>query len=110
MVTVHGVLICASCYFDSHVHVRCMRFLEADRRPAFFKPPHRTYLAPHFAREPQTAAGVASMSCAASVRLRPTLLLTLRLLTLLESNFPGNSLWAWEFHPLELRLCLSQTL
>ena len=31
------------------------------------------------------------------------------LLTLLDSNFPGNPLWAWEFHPLELRLCLSQT-
>ena len=23
---------------------------------------------------------------------------------------PGNSLWAWESHPLELVLCLSQTL
>ena len=42
--------------------------------------------------------------------LRPILLLTLRLLTLLESNFVGNPLWAWEFHPLELRLCLGQTL
>ena len=27
-----------------------------------------------------------------------------------DSNFPGNSLWPWEFHPLNLRLCLSQTL
>ena len=42
--------------------------------------------------------------------LRPISLLTLSLLTLLDSNFPRNSLWAWEFHPLELRLCLSQTL
>ena len=32
------------------------------------------------------------------------------LLTLLDSNFPGNSLWAWEFHPFKSRLCLSQTL
>ena len=31
-------------------------------------------------------------------------------LTLLDSNFPGNSLWTWEFQPLELRPCLSQTL
>ena len=36
-------------------------------------------------------------------------LLTLPLLTLLDSNSRENSLWAWEFHPLELRLCLSQT-
>ena len=27
-----------------------------------------------------------------------------------DSEFPGNSLWAWEFHPLILRCCLSQTL
>ena len=41
--------------------------------------------------------------------LRPIPLLTLSLLTLLDSNFPGTSLWAWEFHPFELRLCSSQT-
>ena len=29
---------------------------------------------------------------------------------LLDSTFPGKSPWAWEFHPLRLRLCLSQTL
>ena len=29
--------------------------------------------------------------------VRPISLLTLRLLTLLDSNFPGNPLWAWEF-------------
>ena len=43
-------------------------------------------------------------------RLRPISLLTLSLLTLLDSNVPGNSLWAWEFHPLKSRLCSSQTL
>ena len=42
--------------------------------------------------------------------LRPICLLTLSLLTLLDSNFPGNPLWALEFHPLILRLWLSQTL
>ena len=42
--------------------------------------------------------------------LRPISRLTLPLLTLLDSNFPGNSLWAWESHPLQLRLSLSQTL
>ena len=31
-------------------------------------------------------------------------------LRLLDSNFPGNPLWAWEFHPLQLILCLSQIL
>ena len=42
--------------------------------------------------------------------VRPISLLTLPLLTLLDSNFPGNSPWAWEFHPLKIALCLSQTL
>ena len=42
--------------------------------------------------------------------IRPIPLLTLSLLTLLDSNFPGSSLWAWEFHPFKLRLCWSQTL
>ena len=46
----------------------------------------------------------------ASSYLLPISRLTLSLLTLLDSNFPGNPLWAWEFHPLALRLCLSQTL
>ena len=45
-----------------------------------------------------------------TVELRPIPLLTLSLLTLLDSSFPGNSPWAWEFHPFNLRLCLSQTL
>ena len=31
-------------------------------------------------------------------------------LRLLDSKLPGNSLRAWEFHPLKLRFCLSQTL
>ena len=48
--------------------------------------------------------------CLPPCPIRPILLLTLSLLTLLESNFPGNRLWAWEFHPLKLRSCLSQTL
>ena len=42
--------------------------------------------------------------------LRPISLLMLPLLTLLDSNFPGNPLWAWEFHPFALRLRLGQTL
>ena len=33
--------------------------------------------------------------------LCPISLLTLSLLTLLDSNFPGNLLWAWEFHPFK---------
>ena len=36
------------------------------------------------------------------VCVRPISLLTLSLLTLLDSNFPGNPLWTWEFHPLNL--------
>ena len=42
--------------------------------------------------------------------LRPIPLLALSLLTLLDSNFPGNPLWAWESQTLKLRLCSSQTL
>ena len=42
--------------------------------------------------------------------LRPISLLTLSVLTLPDSNFPVNPLWAWKFHPVKLRLCLSQTL
>ena len=41
--------------------------------------------------------------------VRPISLLTLPVLTLLDSNFPGNPLWTWEFHPFKFRLCLSQT-
>ena len=42
--------------------------------------------------------------------LRPISPLRISPLRLLDSNFPGNSLRAWEFHPLKLILCLSQTL
>ena len=45
-----------------------------------------------------------------AISVRPISLLALSLLTVLDSNFPGNSLWAWEFHPFKLRLCSSQTL
>ena len=46
-----------------------------------------------------------------SVRqVRPISLLTLPLLTILDSRFPGNPLWTREFHSFKLRLCLSQTL
>ena len=39
----------------------------------------------------------------------PNLPASIVLLRLLDSNFPGNSLWAWEFHPLKLRSCLNLT-
>ena len=45
-----------------------------------------------------------------SSRLRPISLLRSSLLRLLDSNFPGNFLWTWEFQPLEFRLCLSHAL
>ena len=48
-------------------------------------------------------------SAPAAVGIRPISPLTLSLLRSLDSNFPGNSLRAWECHPLKLRLCLSQT-
>ena len=44
------------------------------------------------------------------ILIRPIFPLTLSLLSLLDSNFPGNPLRAWEFHPLSFRLCSSQTL
>ena len=43
-------------------------------------------------------------------QLRPISLLRLSLLRFVDSRFPGNSLWTWEFHPSTLRFCLSQTL
>ena len=41
--------------------------------------------------------------------LRPISLPRRSLLRLLDSNCPGNSMWALESHPLKLRFCLSQT-
>ena len=37
-------------------------------------------------------------------------LLRISLLRFVDSRFPGNPLWVWEFHSLNLRSCLSQTL
>ena len=37
-------------------------------------------------------------------------LLRLSLLRFVDSEFPGNSLWTWEFYPLQLGFCLSQAL
>ena len=42
--------------------------------------------------------------------LRPISLLRLSLLRSVDSSFPGSSLRAREFHPFELRFCLSQSL
>ena len=42
--------------------------------------------------------------------LRPISLLRSSLLRSLDSNFPEIYLWAWEFQPLRLTSCLSQTL
>ena len=50
-----------------------------------------------------------SAPCWTSASL-PIPLLRLSLLRLLDANFQGSSLWAWEFHPLILKLCLGQTL
>ena len=53
-----------------------------------------------------------ALDCIAQVqssRCRPISLLISSLLRLLDSNFPGNFLWAWELHPLNLRWCLSRT-
>ena len=38
--------------------------------------------------------------------LRPISPLTFSLLRLIDSSFPGNSLWAWEFHPLKIKVVL----
>ena len=43
-------------------------------------------------------------------KVHPIFLPRLSLLRFVDSTFPGNSLWTWEFHPLNLRFCLSQTL
>ena len=44
------------------------------------------------------------LDCAAPVLARPISLLRSSLLRLLDSNFPVNSLWAWEFHPLNIKI------
>ena len=43
-------------------------------------------------------------------QIRPITLLRFSLLRFLDSEFLGDSLWTGEFHPVKLRLCLSQTL
>ena len=52
--------------------------------------------------------GVADPSADSAVR--PISLLRLSLPRFVDSNFPGNSLWTWEFYPLIFRFWLSQTL
>ena len=54
------------------------------------------------------ATGLGFQSGEAAVR--PISLLRLSLLRLLDSNSPGNSLQAREFHPSDLRFCSSRTL
>ena len=46
----------------------------------------------------------------AKLAVRPISLLRLSLLRLLDLNFPGHSLWAWEFQPLNYLCFLSQAL
>ena len=46
----------------------------------------------------------------ATADVRPISLLRIPLLRFVDSTFPGNSPWAWKFHPLKLRFCLSKTL
>ena len=60
-----------------------------------------------FVEEPCAAYGF-ERQCLGGIP--PISILTFSLLTLLDSNFPGNPLWAWKFHPLKLRLLSSQTL
>ena len=48
-------------------------------------------------------------SRAVACHVRPISLLSSSLRRLLDSNIPADSLWAWEFHPVNLILCLSQT-
>ena len=54
--------------------------------------------------ENEASAHNARAACA------PNLPKIISLLRLLDSNFPGNFLWAWEFHLFKSRLCLSKTL
>ena len=65
--------------------------------------PHDCYAAPE---EDETPI----RTLPTSYWVRPIPLLTLSLLTLLDSNFPGNPLWAWKFHPFKSRSRSSPTL
>ena len=48
-------------------------------------------------------------SAIAARHARPISLLRLSLLRLLDSDFPGNSLWAWEFQPFNIKILLEST-
>ena len=63
-------------------------------------------------RKPSTTAVMASVRAFFS-RLRgsePAATRPISLLRFVNSKSPGDSPWAWEFHPAKSRLCLSQTL
>ena len=84
------ICVCVYIYIYIHIYIYIYIYLEgADAAP------------PSGGRRRPT-------SFIAFVCIRPIPLLTLSLLTLLDSNFPGTSLWTWEFHPFKLRSCLSE--
>ena len=71
---------------------------------------HRCYLFYVFARTTDRSDLTGPLLGPELSLVRPISLLTLTLLTLLDSNFPGNPPWALEFDPFELSSCSSQTL
>ena len=66
------------------------------------------YIYIYIERERERERYMQAVQMRRSFGVRPISLLTLSLRRLLDSNFPGNPLWTWEYHPLRLRLCSSQ--
>ena len=80
--------------FDEHCsNTHILESSEPDRRPQH----HLCHNSPSYV-----------ISC--HIILRPISQLRVSLLRLVDSILPGNSIWAWELHPLKSRLRLSQTL
>ena len=104
------VYVCIYIYIYMYIHTYYReRYVHQDHDPARGHLPDQVVSATLTAALCACRIPYACTYCTCILKC-PISLLTLPLLTLLDSSFPGNPLWAWEFHPFKLRLCLSQTL
>ena len=55
----------------------------------------------------EPGAGMPGSEVGRRCDLRPIRKLRVRKLRIADSEFLGNSLWTWEFHPLKFRICFS---
>ena len=80
----------------------------ARAEPAFGGTSHARFSTQESASQDLTGLGLAGVSAPIRTELvlRPISLLTLSLLRFVDSNFLGNSLCAWEFHPRKIKILL----